>query len=120
MARTKTERRRKFSGRVVRPNTRSGWLYELFPDFSWPAVGLTILISALGLGPLLAISVFELEGLSLKLMAALGPVLVCAAFAIASYVYGKRAQMEAFALWMIVGMFVVLGLIAGVALFFSV
>lgn len=120
MGRTKPERRRRFGGRVVRSNNRSGWFYELFPDFSWPVFNLTILFSVLAFSPLLAISIFELEGIALKLMAALSPVVVCLAFAIASYVYGKRAQMEAFSLWMVVGMFVVLGLLAGVGLFFSV
>lgn len=120
MAPAKTGRKRPKMGRIVRSSSRSGWFYELFPDFSWPAVGLTILILVLGFSPLLVIGLFELEGLALKLMAALSPVLVCAVFAIASYVYGKRAEMEEFSLWMIVGMFVVLGGLAGVGLFFSV
>ncbi len=120
MASAKTERKARKQGRTVRPTSQSGWLYELFPDFSWPAVGLTVLILLLGFSPLLVITLFALEGLALKLTAALSPVMVCAVFAIASYVYGKRAEMEPMSLWAIVGMFVVLGLLAGVGLFVSV
>ncbi len=81
-------------------------------------------VLALGFGPLLLATLIEATGLTLQFLAALGPVLVCLAFAGLTWKYGMRYARDTGRskqrIWLFVTMFVALAGLVGWALFVSV
>ena len=118
----RSSQRGRHAGRIVR--ARYSLLSDLGLDFSWPVTGLTLLVLAFGFGPLLLIALFDIQGLGRNVLVAAGPVFVCLAFAIMTYFYGMRHAAEMgmtrLRVWSLVGLFAVLGVLAGWGLFMSV
>jgi hypothetical protein len=93
-------------------------------DLSWPVFGWGAAILALGFGPLLIATLIGAAGISLKLLVALGPTLICLAFAALAWKYGMRYAPEMGRskqqVWLLAAVFVALAGLVGWALFVSV
>lgn len=109
--------------RIPRPITHS-LLAELGWDVPWPVVSWSLVILALGFGPLLIATLTDAAGISLQVLTALGPVLVCLAFAGLTWKYGMIYASETGkskrGIWLLVALFVALAALVGWALFVSV
>lgn len=78
-------------GRRAPPPARPHLLEELgLAGLSWQVVGLTAAILALGFGPMLLASLIGAQGAAYGALVALGPGLVCLAFAALTWRYGMR------------------------------
>jgi hypothetical protein len=93
-------------------------------DLSWPVLGWSAALLALGFGPLLVATLIGVTGTSLKLLAALGPKLVFLAFAGLAWKYGMRYAPEMGRskrqVWLLVAVFVARAGLVGWVLFVSV
>ncbi|KAB8144900.1 hypothetical protein F8S13_03425 [Chloroflexia bacterium SDU3-3] len=112
-------------GRRAPPPTSSRLLDELgLAGLSWQVVGLTAAVLALGFGPMLLASLLGTRGAAYGALVALGPGLVCLAFAALTWRYGMRhaaatgrSKLE---IWLLVAMFVTLAALTWWGLFASV
>ena len=106
------------------PSFFGSLLRELGLDLSWPVAGLTLLVLALGFGPLLLLGLFDIQGVARKIMIVIGPALVCIAFTLMTYYFGMRyadeGGMSRAGVWFLTGLFVVLGILGCWGLFVSV
>ena len=114
------QRGRRTPGPTINPLLAElGW-----SDLSWPVIGWSIGILALGFGPLLIAALIDAAGISLQLLVALGPMLVCLAFAGLTWKYGMSYASEMGrskrGIWLLVALFVALAALVGWVLFVSV
>jgi hypothetical protein len=93
-------------------------------DVSWPVIGWTIAILTLGFGPLLIATLTGAAGIGRRFLVALGPALICLAFAGLTWKYGMSYAREMGQskrrVYLLVALFVTLAGLAGWALFVSV
>lgn len=108
------------------PRRSYNWLLDElgWSELSWPVVGWTLVVLAVGFGPLLIINLTEVAGVGRKLLVALGPALVCMAFAGLTWKYGmetiERTGHSRQYIWLVTAMFVGLAGLVGWLLFVSV
>jgi hypothetical protein len=91
---------------------------------SWPVIGWSALVLLVGFTPLVLIGALEPGGVMRRLLAGLGPALVCLCFALLVLVYGMRyaasGGMSRRQVWALAGLFVALAALSGWGLFVSV
>ncbi|RJS26163.1 hypothetical protein DRW03_06820 [Corallococcus sp. H22C18031201] len=107
---------------------RSWWRQVLdFLELSSPEgqKGLALVVGLLvvGFGPLVLLAVLDVSGPLRKLLVALGPVSICLGFAglvlVCGYRYGEALKWSRRQTWGLAVMFVGLGLLGGLGLWFS-
>lgn len=88
-----------------------------------PTLPLAILILVIGFSPLLVLSLVEVGDTTRRLLAALGPVLVCLAFSVLIVLFGLRAaegEAARIRTWFLFWLFLALGGLFGWGLYVSV
>ncbi|MCY1041884.1 hypothetical protein OV208_11220 [Corallococcus sp. bb12-1] len=96
---------------------------ELSGPSGWWGLGLVLGVLVIGFGPLLLLALLDVSGPTRKALVALGPVSICLGFAILVGVcarrYGKALGWSRRQAWLLMAMFVGLGLLGGLGLWFG-
>ncbi|MCY1023470.1 hypothetical protein [Pyxidicoccus sp. MSG2] len=103
------------------------WRFLDFMDLSSPeslkGLGLVLVLLVIGFGPLLLLAVLDVSGTARKALVALGPVSICLGFAglvlVCGYRYGELLKWSRRQTWTLAALFVGLGLLGGLGLWFS-
>ncbi|WP_163995669.1 hypothetical protein [Pyxidicoccus caerfyrddinensis] len=107
---------------------RSWWQRFLdYMDLSSPeslkGLGLVLVLLVIGFGPLLLLAVLDVSGTARKALVALGPVSICLGFAalvlVCGYRYGELLKWSRRQTWTLAALFVGMGLLGGLGLWFS-
>ena len=92
------------------------------PEGKW-SLGLVLALSVIAFWPLALLAVLDVGGTARKLLIAAGPVSICMGFAalvlLCGYRYGKSLGWTRTQTWGLVAMFLGLGLLGGLGLWFS-
>jgi hypothetical protein len=96
---------------------------ELSGPGTWKVLGFVLGGLVVGFGPLLLLAFLEVDGTARRGLIALGPVNICLGLAALTWVcgrkYGEALSWSRQQTWMLVGMFVILGLLGGLGLWFG-
>ncbi|WP_223757387.1 hypothetical protein [Myxococcus sp. RHSTA-1-4] len=103
------------------------WQFLDFMELSSPeglkGLGLVLGLLVIGFWPLLLLAVLDVGGTARKVLVALGPVSICLGFAglvlVCGYRYGEALGMSRQKTWALAVLFLGLGLLGGLGLWFS-
>ncbi|RKH69022.1 hypothetical protein [Corallococcus llansteffanensis] len=107
---------------------RSWWwrlldFLELSSPETWWGLGLVFGLLVVGFWPLLLLAVLDVSGTTRKVLVALGPVSICLGFAglilVCGYRYGESLRWSRRQTWGLAALFLGLGLLGGLGLWFS-
>lgn len=107
---------------------RSWWRQFLeFMELSSPqelwGLGLVLVLLVIGFGPLLLLALLDVSGTARKVLIALGPVSVCLGLAglilVCGYRYGESLKWSRQQTWGLAALFLGMGLLGGLGLWFS-
>jgi hypothetical protein len=96
---------------------------DLSSPESLKGLGLVLVLLVIGFGPLLLLAVLDVSGTARKALVALGPVSICLGFAalvlVCGYRYGELLKWSRRQTWTLAALFVGMGLLGGLGLWFS-